>query len=179
MIAKEKMNWPRSTTQLWHKQFQPMQFIVCIQLKRLLHVHESYSPPPVGGVVRSISIAGGVDDVVDDVIADVVKGAVEDAVDDAVDDMAGGVVEEAVDSVVDVEEVVVNVEEVVVDVEEVVVDVEEVVVDVEGNVADVVHDGISEEDDVDVAFVEVVVACVDAGATHVLVDADAMWVTKG
>ena len=149
-----------------------MQFIVCIQLKRLLHVHESYSPPPVGGVVRSISIAGGVDDVVDDVIndviADAVKGAVEDAVDDAVDDMAEDVVEDAVDGVVDVEEVVL-------DVEEVVVDVEEVVVVVEGNVADVVHDGISEEeDDVDAAFVEVVVACVDAGATHVLVDDDAM-----
>ena len=62
-----------------------------------------------------------------------------------------------------------------VDVEGVVVDVEEVVVVVEGNVADVVHDGISEEDDdVDVMFVEVIVACVDAGATHVLVDDDAM-----
>ena len=89
-----------------------MQFIVCIQLKRLLHVHESYSPPPVGSVVRSISIvppeictgiAGGVDDVVDDVIddaiADVVKDVVEDAVDDAVDNMGEDVVEDAVDAV--------------------------------------------------------------------------------
>ena len=66
------------------------------------------------------------------------------------------------------------VEEVVVEVEEVVVDLEEVV---RGNVAEAVHDGISEEEDdvhVDVMFVEVMVACVDAGATHVLVDDDAM-----
>ena len=49
---------------------------------RLLHVHESYSSPPVGGVVRSISIVppeicagvtGGVDVIEKDVIDDVVK----------------------------------------------------------------------------------------------------------
>ena len=41
--------------------------------------------------------------------------------------------------------------------------------------ADVVRDGISEEEnDVDVVFVEVIVAFVDTGATHVLVDDDAM-----
>ena len=105
-----------------------------------------------------------------------VDDVVEDAVEDAVDDVVG--VEKVV---VDMEEVVVDVEEVVVDVEEVVLDVEEVVVVVEGNVAEEVDDGISvEEDDVDVVFV-VNVACVDAGATHVLVDdADnAMWVAKG
>lgn len=152
---------------------------VTFQLMRLLQTtNESYSPPPVGGVVRSISIVppeicagvvGGVDVIEEDVVEYVVEDAVEDAVDDAVDDM----IEDAVDDVGDVEEVVVDVEEVMVDVEDVVVDVEEVVEVVEGNVADAVDDEISEEeDDVGVVFVDVIVACVDAGATHVLVDDD-------
>ena len=113
--------------------------------------NENYSPPPVGGVVRSISIVppencagvAGAVDVIEDVVANVAKDAVEDAIDDAVVD---------------------------------VVDVQEVVVVVEGNVADAVDDGISEEEDdgVDVVVVEVIVACVDAGATHVLVHDDAV-----
>lgn len=116
--------------------------------------NESYSPPPVVGVVRSISIvpaeicagvAGGVDVIEQDVVDDVVKDVKEDTVDDAVD----YVLEDALDDVVDVEEVVVDVKEVVVDVEEV----------VEGNVAEALDDGISEEkDDVDVVFVEVIAA---------------------
>lgn len=139
-------------------------------MRLLQTTNESYSPPPVGGVVRSISIVppeicagvvGGVDVIEEDVVEYVVEDAVDDMIEDAVDDVG------------DVEEVVVDVEEVMVDVEEVVVDVEEVVEVVEGNVADAVDDEISEEeDDVGVVFVDVIVACVDAGATHVLVDDD-------
>ena len=53
------------------------------------------------------------------------------------------------------------------------------VVDVEENAADAVDDITEVEDDVDVVYVEVIVACVDEGTTPVLVEDDAIWVTTG
>ena len=108
---------------------------------------EIYSPPPVGGVVRSIIIVclAGVVDIIDEVVEDVVDDARVEEMVDAVDD--------AVD---------------VADVAEDVVDVEEIVADAGEDRINVV------EDDVDLLHVEGIVDCDDDDATLVLENNDAL-----